>query len=226
MSTATEDLGMIGTFWSVPAIPEIPEKFHGEPTFIFLGCYTGPFEKGEEAIRPFREFDVPIADLSSSMKFLDVQKMLDEDYPDGALYYWKSKHIFELSDELISALVECAPERPSETTSIDIWTLGGAFGRVDPQETPFFHRKAPFLLNIESNWDELSESDKNVEWTREIFEKVSDFSLGGTYLNFPGFAEEGTNLVKGAYGSNYERLKEIKSKYDPDNLFHGNLNIK
>lgn len=226
MATAPEELSAIGILWSAPPLPQVPEKFHGKPAFIFAACYTGPLEKGDEVIRPLRELDTPIADLSSPMKFIDLQRFLDEDYPDGRLYYWKSMYIHDLSDELINSLQAYAKERPSSMTSIDLWALGGAFGSVGKEETPLFHRDAKFLLAIESNWDDPSETERNIQWTRKAFGDLDRFSAGGAYLNFPGFAEEGTELVKGAYGGNYKRIKEIKAKYDPDNLFRKNINIR
>jgi FAD/FMN-containing dehydrogenase len=226
MKTAPEDLGAIAVFWSVPPVPVIPQELHGKPVLIFLSCYHGPFEEGEKALKPLREFDKPLADLSTSMKFSDVQKFLDPDYPDGRLYYWKSLHMRELTDEAIRAMAAYAGERPSPITSIDVWCLDGAPGRVGMDETPFSHRDAPYLFAIESNWDDPAGSEKNIAWTRKVFQEIKQYSTGGTYLNFPGFNEEKEELVKGAYGKNYERLRTIKRKYDPDNVFRGNFNIK
>jgi hypothetical protein len=225
MAEAPEELGAIAVFWNAPEEPPIPEEARGTPVIIFLACYTGPFEKGEEVIRPLREFDTPMVDLSGPMRFVEVQKFLDADYPDGMFYYWKSLYLENLSDEIISAIAGHAAERPSPITSVDVWGLGGKMGRTGPGDTPLV-RRPPFLLGIESNWEKFEDSDKNIGWTREVYKDMERFSQSGLYLNFPGFAEEGDHLLKGAYGSNYERLQTIKAKYDPNNLFQGNLNIE
>ncbi len=132
----------------------------------------------------------------------------------------------EVSDEAISVMAKHAAERPSSLTSIDIWALGGAMSRISPDATAFAWHNAPFLFGIESNWDDPKESEKNITWTRNVFQDMKRFTKGGTYLNFPGFAEEGEDLIKGAYGIHYARLKSIKAKYDPQSIFHGNFNIK
>jgi FAD/FMN-containing dehydrogenase len=226
MSSAPEELGCIAVFWSVPSVQEIPANLHGIPVLIFLGCYTGPFEEGEKVLKPLREFDTPIADLSAPMKFKEVQKALDADYPDGRLYYWKSLYMTELTDDAIRAVASIAAERPSPITSVDLWYLKGAASRVGIEETPFASRDATYLFALESNWDDPAESEKNIAWSRKVFNDMKQFSTGSSYLNFPGFAEDRDTLIKAAYGRNYERLRQIKAKYDPGNLFHGNLNIK
>jgi FAD/FMN-containing dehydrogenase len=225
MATAPDELGLIGVFWSAPHLPEVPRDVWGRDVFIFLGCYSGPVERGEHVLRPFRELGAPIADLSGVTRFLDVQRALDADYPDGMLYYWKSLYLDHLDDGVIAALIDHAAARPSPITSLDIWGLGGAVGRVDPQATPIARRESPFLLGIEANWTRPEESEANIEWGRKVFQDMQRHTRGGAYLNFPGFAEEGERLVRGAYGTNYDRLRRVKARYDPENLFCGNFNI-
>lgn len=225
VQSAPKELGAIAFYWSAPDEEPIPKDFRGRPVFMFAGCYTGPVHDGEKAVRPLREFDKPVADLSGKMPYVEVQQFLDEDYPNGRNYYWKSTYLRGLEDELIDAIARYAAERPSPLTSIDVWSLGGAVQRYGSADSPLIHRRAPFLLAIESNWEDSSRNEENVEWTREAFQDLSRFSDGGTYLNFPGFAEEGEEMLRGAYGPNYKRLRRIKAKYDPDNLFHGHLNI-
>ncbi len=97
--------------------------------------------------------------------------------------------------------------------------------RVSPSETPFYKRNAPYMLGIEANWEKKEESDANIAWARNVFEDMHRFSEGGSYLNFPGFVEQREDLLKGAYGPNLKGLQEIKARYDPENLFHGTINI-
>jgi hypothetical protein len=135
-------------------------------------------------------------------------------------------NVRELSDELIGRLVEHNAAAPSPHSTIDLWYQGGAIARVGEEETAFANRGEPFLLGIEANWEEEPASGENVAWTREVFADLRSFSGGGIYLNFPGFLEEGEQLLREGYGRNYERLVEVKTKYDPTNLFRLNANIE
>jgi FAD/FMN-containing dehydrogenase len=182
-------------------------------------------DRGEQVLRPFRELAAPVADLSGVTRFVDVQRALDADYPNGMLYYWKSLYLDHLDDGVIASLSDLAAARPSKTSSLDIWGLGGALGRVAPQATPIERREAPFMLGIEANWTRQEDSDANIAWARKVFGEMQRHTRGGAYLNFPGFAEEGETLVRGAYGTNYERLRRVKAQYDPENLFCGNFNV-
>ncbi len=224
MRQAPEELAVLASLWSAPNDESIRPEHRGQPVIVLLGCYSGPFEKGERAIQPLRELSKPVADLSGPMPFAQVQCSLDADYPDGRLYYWKSVYLPELDEEIIDVLVDAARRRPSPLTSIDVWFLAGAAMRVRPDATAYARRDVPYAIGIESNWTEPAESDANVAWARELFDALQPFSRG-TYLNFPGFMEDGETLLRGAYGANYKQLGAIKAKYDPANLFKGALNI-
>ncbi|HNY76879.1 MAG: FAD-binding oxidoreductase [Sedimentisphaerales bacterium] len=224
MREAPEELAVLGSLWTTPNDEPIPPEHRREPVIVLLGCYSGPFEKGEEAIRPLRELGEPVADLSGPMPFADVQTALDADYPDGRLYYWKSVYLPQFGEEIIDVLVEHAQKRPSPLTSIDIWFLAGAAMRVRPDQTAYARRDVPYAIGIESNWTDPAQSEDNVAWVRRLFDALRPFSRG-TYLNFPGFMEDADKLLQGAYGANYKRLQAIKARYDPDNLFKGALNI-
>jgi hypothetical protein len=157
--------------------------------------------------------------------YTEAQALLDEDYPDGWRYYWNSINVPELSDELIERLAEHAAAAPSPHSTVDVWYQGGAMARVGEEETAFADRSEPYLLGIEANWEDEGSSQENVACVREVFADVRSFSGGGVYLNFPGFLEDGEQLLHEGYGKNYERLVEVKTKYDPTNLFRLNANI-
>jgi len=224
MRQAPEELAVLASLWTAPDDDPIPPRHRGEPVIVLLGCYSGPFEKGERMIQPLRELGEPVADLSGPMPFAQVQCSLDADYPDGRLYYWKSVYLPELDEQIIDVLVDAARRRPSPLTSIDIWFLAGAAMRVRPDATAYARRDVPYAIGIESNWTDPAESDANVAWARELFDALKPFSRG-TYLNFPGYMEDTEKLLHGAYGANYKRLQTIKAQYDPDNVFKGALNI-
>jgi FAD/FMN-containing dehydrogenase len=225
MQTAPDELMGLSVYWSAPEALEVPQQYHGRPVVILLGCYTGPFEQGEKIIAPLRQIGTPIADLSGPMQWKAVQRFLDADYPDGDYYYWKSIYLDRLDDQVIQTLSDHHALRPSALSSIDVWTLGRAMNRVNATETAFYKRDAPFMIGIEANWKNRNDSDSNIEWARGLYTKLEPFSHGGNYLNFPGLFEEQQKMLHGAFGPNLERLKAIKAKYDPANLFAGAINI-
>lgn len=225
VDNAPDELMVLGTYWSAPAIADVPEAYHGQPVVIVLGCYSGPPENAENVIGPLRSLAEPIADLTSTMSWRALQRLLDEDYPNGKFYYWKSIYLDRIDEDSLAVLEEYARSRPSPKTSIDIWHFGGAMSRVDPTATAFFQRRVPFMVAIEANWNKSADSEANIAWARALHKALQPFSSGGNYLNFPGYVEDTEALLRGAYGDNLDRLKQIKNKYDPDNLFPGLLNI-
>ena len=158
------------------------------------------------------------------------QQAFDPFFLPGAVYpelyaYWKSLYLNGLDDGLIDDLVGRAANLPSEQCLIAIWQLGGALARVPETATAFGRRNAPFLLSYDSCWTDPSLSESVIGWTREQIAAAMPYSPGGSYLNFPGVGEDNDILVRQAYGSNYERLAQIKRVYDPRNFFRLNQNI-
>jgi FAD/FMN-containing dehydrogenase len=225
MADAPDEVSLLSFLGRVPGVEDFPEEHHGEQFVAFLAVYAGPVGEGEEALKPLRELGDPIVDFSGPMPYTEVQKLLDEDYPDGWRYYWKSVNVDGLDDAVIEALIEHAEAAPSDHSTIDVWFQGGAMGRVGADESAFGDRSAHILLGIEANW-EVGEDEANIAWARGCYADLRRFSGGGIYLNFPGFLEEGQDLMRDAYGENYERLVALKNKYDPTNLFRLNQNIK
>jgi FAD/FMN-containing dehydrogenase len=227
VAEAPDEVSPLGVLGRVPGVEDFPEEWHGEQYVALLAMYAGPVAEGEEALRPLRELGDPIADLSGPMPYTEAQKILDEDYPDGWRYYWKSVNVYGLDDGVIEGLTEHAQAAPSDHSTIDVWFQGGAMGRVGAGESAFGDRSAPILLGIEANWEEEPQEDEaNIAWARACYSDMRRFSGGGVYLNFPGFLEEGQGLMRDAYGENYGRLVALKNQYDPANLFRLNQNIK
>lgn len=226
MAKAPDELMAIAVLWNTPHDESVPESARDQPTLVLAGCWTGPMDKGEAAIRPLREAGTPLADLSGPMPFLTAQTLFDPEYPDGRRYYWKSIYLGDMSEGTVAALAEAAKARPSSISSLDIWALGGAMARVPAGHSAFATRGAPFLLGIEANWDDPAADAANIGWARNAFNAMQKrFPDAGAYLNFPGLGEEGENLVARAFESNFGRLQAIKAKYDPTNLFRSNFNI-
>jgi FAD/FMN-containing dehydrogenase len=222
IATAPDEFTPGAAFWSIP--DGFPPDLVGTPIVVLPGVYTGPLEEGERLIQPLRELATPILDLSGPMSFATIQSAFDLYLPKGLLQYWKSTYVSALSDELLGALCTLAAERPSPRTSLNIWPQAGAVARVGAEETAFGARP-PFLISFESTWTDPAATAANIAWTREAWASMRRFASSGVYLNFPGFGEEKEDLLRAAYGANYERLRALKRRYDPTNLFRMNLNI-
>jgi FAD/FMN-containing dehydrogenase len=226
VAQAPEEVSPLAFLGRVPEMELFPEEWHGKPYAAILTLYAGELEEGARVLQPLRDLGDPIADLSSPMPYVEAQKILDEDYPNGWRYYWKSQNVNTLGDEVVERLMAHAEDAPSDHSTIDVWYQGGAMGRVGAEETAFGDRSVPYLLGIEANWEEPQDDETNVAWARNCVADMRRFSDGGNYLNFPGFLEEGQDLIRDAYGENYERLVALKNEYDPTNLFRMNQNIK
>ncbi len=209
----------------VPRVDDFPAEWHGEQFVATLAVYDGPVEEGAEVLEPLRVLGDPIADFSGPMPYTEVQKLLDEDYPDGWRYYWKSVNIDGLGGGVVEALKEHAEAAPSDHSTIDVWFQGGAMDRVGADESAFGKRSA-IMLGIEANWEDQGDDAANIGWARDCYSDLGRFSGGGVYLNFPGFLEGGQGLMRNAFGGNYERLVALKNHYDPTNLFRLNQNIE
>lgn len=196
-----------------------------ELKIAIAGCYAGPVEEGERALVPLREINEPIADFSGPMPYVEFQQLFDEDYPDGMRYYWKSLYLDGLSGSTIDRIVYWSDVAPSPLSTVDVWQLGSAIERVDGEESAFAGRHAPFLLGVEANWERPENDDVNIEWVRDCLDDMRQFSDGSVYLNFPGFLEEGDDMMRATFGSTYKRLVALKDEYDPTNLFSLNQNI-
>ncbi len=220
-----EELMVVAVLWTAPDEEFIPKKYRGQPAFIFFGNYAGPLKDGERALAPFRTMAKPIADLSAETPFVDLQQILDPDYPDGRQYYWKSAYLGDLDDRAIDAIVARAAERPSPLSSIDVWSLGGKIGRTGLTSTAFAQRESKYLIGIEANWLDPKANEANITWAKNVYDDIVKIKDVGQYLNFPGFGEEGQDALKKAYGPNYIRLKQVKTKWDPDNFFKGFIEL-
>jgi len=226
-ANSSDDVSSVAIFWSVPSNPMFPEDAQGKRVAIIAALYAGSADKGEQVLQPLRELATPLIDMSGKMPYTAVQSMFDPFFPkQEQLYYFKSTDLDNLDDKLIDAIIPRAVDPPSPKSLVDIWHYGGAMSRIGIDKTPFAGREKPFLLNIVSVWDNPQDSDNIIAWTREYLASIRPFTSGGLYVNFSGFGEEGEDLVRETYGTNYDRLVEVKNKYDPTNLFRVNQNIK
>jgi FAD/FMN-containing dehydrogenase len=216
------------TIWSVPPAPPFPTELHGKAVVIPSGVHTGTLDDGARLIQPLRELGKPLLDLSGPWPYAAVQSAFDPFFAKGErLNYWKSLYLDRLDDDAIDRIVARGRERPSPWSLLDIWHLGGAMARARPEDTAFGARDAPYLLSIDTSWADPAKTETSIAWTRDFWTEMRPFSRDRVYLNFPGQGEEGEALLRASYGdANYKRLVDLKTKYDPENLFRLNQNIR
>jgi hypothetical protein len=223
-STPDEVTAMLLYYW-VPPGPPFPEELWGQPVIVLPTIYSGDLEEGERLLQPVRQFAEPIFDLSGQFPYTVLQSMFDEAFPEGWLYYWKSTYLNDLSAELLQTFMDFGANRPTPMTGLGLWQMGGAFARVPEDAMAFANRSAPFLATVEATWQDPADSERCITWARDAWAALRRFGPGSLYPNFAGFGEEKNELTRAAFGSNYDRLVELKTTYDPGNLFHINLNI-
>ena len=190
--------------------------------------YAGDADEGEKLLQPLRELGDMVTDFSGQMPYTEVQSLFDTLMPKGEYRsYWKCHYLSGLSDEVIDEILQGFSTTPSPNTLSSIWNFGGATASVASDATAFGDRSMSYMFSMDSVWPDPSDDDKNINWTRNFWERMRVYSdKGRMYLNFPGQGEEGQKLLQNTFGENYSKLQAIKKKYDPDNLFRFNQNIR
>jgi FAD/FMN-containing dehydrogenase len=196
----------------------------GETVVALVCCYSGPADKGEEVVRPLRSFGPPAQDQLGPMPYVALQRLFDEGFATGSYYYVKGTFLADLTDAAIDVFAEYAATKPSPLSGVLVQTVRGAAGRVPSAAMAFAHRGLPYAPVIVSQWLEAVDAEKNIVWARDFGRALQALAGGGVYVNDLG--HDDTERVRMAYGANYQRLAVLKKKYDPENLFHLNPNIK
>jgi len=216
------------TVWMVarhaPSLPFLPDEVHGKMVVIVPFVWLGKPEEGEKLINPIRNATKSLGEAFGMNPWVGWQSGFDGLVDHGARNYWKSHHLKNLSDACIDEIVDFAGRLPSEECEVFIPHMEGAPSRTSESDNAFSHRKAPFVLSIHTRWQEAADDEKCLKWAREFHEKTQNFARG-VYVNF--LSREGEDRIKEAYTSEvWDRLVEIKNKWDPENRFHINQNIK
>ncbi len=214
--------------WTVmrkaPPLPFLPEEVHGTDVLILAMCFAGSVEKGEKALAPLRAIGKPVGEHVGPMPFTAWQSAFDPLLEPGARNYWKSHNFHDLSDGLIEVLLDCLKGLPTAESEVFIAQLGAAASRPEPGATAYPHRDANYVVNVHTRWREKGDDERCIAWARSLYEGAAPYATGGVYVNFMP-EDEGDRPV-GPYGANEARLAEIKRKYDPENLFRVNRNIR
>ena len=198
----------------------------GMPVTAVIACYSGDLAQAESVLAPLRSFGNPVADMLQEMPRIDMQTMFDAGFPYGNRNYWKSAFVDEFTDDAIDIVVERANLNPSPLSALMIeYYYGGPSSEIGETETAFAHRAAQYDVGIVGQWVESSDDHKNMSWVRETYDALAPFNNGRIYANLMG-SDQMTDELQSAFGPNYERLVALKRKYDPDNFFRLNQNIK
>jgi FAD/FMN-containing dehydrogenase len=221
---APEDLTGFFAFLIVPPGPPFPVPLHKKTMCGIVWCYSGPMEKAEEIFKPIRSFSPPACDLVGPIPHTALQSMFDGLYPTGHQWYWKADFVNELSDEAIALHIKYCSKIPTMQSSMHLYPINGAAHRVGKNDTPWSYRDATWAQVIVGVDPNPANKDKISAWAKEYWDAVHPYSAGGAYVNF--MMDEGEDRVKASYKGNYDRLVAVKTKYDPNNLFRVNQNIK
>jgi FAD/FMN-containing dehydrogenase len=224
VATAPEQMGVFPAFQIAPPLPFIPESEHGKPFCALVSCWAGPLEEGEKALEPIRTAAPAVAEMITPMPYPALNSAFDALVPPGLQHYWKASFARELTDGAIEAHIEHGPNVPVVNSTMHIYPINGACNRVPSDATAFAYRDAKFATVIAGMWPDPADNEKNTQWVKGYYKALEPHSEAGGYVNF--MAGDDQDRIEDNYKDNYRRLASIKKKFDPDNLFHFNQNIK
>jgi hypothetical protein len=209
---------------TAPPAPMVPAELQGRPAVGVIVLYAGDPERGAEHIAPLRALE-PAVDIVQPMPYCAVQSMMDKDHPDALRNYYRSGFLDELTDAAIDTILAGAAGAPSTLSAVLLQPLGGAFGRVGDMDTALGHRDAEWAIQVLAQWLEPERDTANRNWVRALTDALSPWSRPAGFPNF--ISEAGDASVVVAYGAErYARLVEAKDRWDPENVFHLNHNIR
>jgi FAD/FMN-containing dehydrogenase len=223
IQTAPEAYGAFPAFQIAPPLPFIPEERHGDTFCVAVVHWAGPLDEGENAMKPFRDLAPAVAEMVGPMPYPALNSAFDPIFPKGIRSYWKGSFVRELTDAAVEAHVEHGSRVPEVSSTMHLYPINGACHRVGPEETAFAFRDATYATVIVCAWQDPAHDAERIEWVRDYYAATAPHSEAGGYVNF--MADDDRERVQDNYGANYTRLREVKRRYDPDNLFHLNQNI-
>jgi FAD/FMN-containing dehydrogenase len=225
-ANSPEELGALLALRLAPPAPFLAKELHGKPLVAILVCYVGDPEEGARVLKPLKEFGQPLADFIAPQPFTAQQAMLDGDEIAGRQYYWKSEYLHDIKEDAIDTLIARARHLSSPHSAILVFQLGGAISRVGATETAASGRDARYIVNIAGAWENRRDNEREMKWVRDTWAAVRPFGTGSVYVNFMA-EDERPERLHAAYGTEiYQRLASLKDRYDPDNFFRTNQNIR
>jgi FAD/FMN-containing dehydrogenase len=223
IETAPDELNAWFGFLTVPPAPPFPDELQLQKVAGILVCWAGDPADADEALAPLRALG-PALDGTQPMPAAAINGAFDPIYPPGEQWYWRSHLVSELSDEAVATNIEFAQKLPTWKCTTHLYPISGAAARVGSGDTAWPARDGGWVQVIVGVDADAANAELVTNWAREYSEAVQPYAAGGGYVNM--MMDEGDERVRSIYGSNYDRLAQIKAKYDPDNLFHVNQNIK
>lgn len=224
VKSAPEDMNVWVVLRKAPPLPFLPTDVHGKGIVALAVFYAGNDPGGQKLIEPLRRFGDAHGEHIGAQPYTQWQQAFDPLLTPGARNYWKSHNFTDISDGTIDAILQFAGRLPTAQCEIFLGLIAGAANRIPADATAYGHRGTKFVLNVHGRWDHPADDARCIAWARDFFKASAPYASAGAYVNF--MTEEETDRIAAAYGSSYARLVQIKSKYDPDNIFHMNQNIK
>jgi len=226
VATTPDELTTLVAVLTAPPEPFVPPDLVGTPMIAVACCHTGPEEDAAAALKPLRDFATPAIDLLGQVPYVVLQGMFDNSAPRGNHSYWKTEYLDALTDAAVDTIVEHCAELPglSPFSTVHLHHLGGAVAEANPSSAAFAHRRHQFVLNIIGQWTAAEARQPHVDWVGTTWQSLRAHTAKAPYLNFLG--AEGPDRVRAAYGAEtYQRLADLKRRYDPENTFRHNQNI-
>jgi FAD/FMN-containing dehydrogenase len=222
---APPELTLVAIQRPAPPAPWLPKEMHGKPIAAILACYSGAIQEGEKAVAALKSFGKPVGDVLVRRPYAQMQSLLDATQPKGRRYYWKSEYLARIEPALCEKLIEHASRIRSPHSAVILFQIDGALNQLQEEHSPVGNREARYVLNIAGSWEQEAEDSANIEWARDAWKDIRAFSTGGTYLNFLT-EDESPERIQAALGKGLKRLAEVKARWDPQNVFRTNRNIK
>ena len=219
MPTAPRELGLVSFYGVLPDDEELPAPVRDRQVIVLFGMYTGSQADAHKALQPILDHPDALADLGGWMTYPEAQSALDEEYPDGMRYYWKSLFLDDIDDEILDIIHRYGQDLPSPETTLDIWTVGGRVHEISPETSAYPQRDAQYMVAIEANWTDPQDDENCIRWAREVFDRLKPHSTGGIYMNFPGNRAEKEQAVEDLHDPHLNRLRAVQQACDPVGLF-------
>jgi FAD/FMN-containing dehydrogenase len=222
--TAPREYGGFPAFQIAPPLPFVPENRVGEPFALMVHCWTGSQPEGEQIVQSFRDVARPVAEFVGPLPYAALNSLFDPLLPPGLQHYWKAAFVKELTDDAIAAHLEHGPRLPAVNSTMHIYPINGAVHDMASDATAFGHRDANFATVIAGMWPDPADNERGIRWVKDYYAAIAPHSEPGGYVNFA--AADDQSKVADNYGANWPRLQAAKRRYDPDNLFRLNQNIR
>jgi FAD/FMN-containing dehydrogenase len=214
----------VGAIRPAPPAPWLPKEAHGKLIVAMFVCDTGPIEEAKKRVAAIKSFGKPLGDIVQPRPYVSQQSLIDATQPNGRRYYWKSEYMPGVEKGMLEKFIEHGHATISPHSAMLLFPLKGALNERPEDHSAVGNRKTGVVFNIGGSWEKPEDDQENIKWARDAWSDLRQYSTGGTYINFLT-EEEGDERIRDAYGENYDRLIDVKTKYDPVNMFRSNKNI-